>query len=219
MDLAGSERTKHTHTSGDRLREAGNINKSLMVLGQCMETLRANQRAVARSLAASAGSSGGRIDTREVKKGLAIVPFRHSKLTEVLMDYFTGEGRAVCATSISKLGSMFRLNGDILQVMIVNVNPYDTGYDENSHVMKFAALAREVSTNSSITAARPPPTPRSLHYAHLGRSSEAPYRRKVTISTSGPGRQVSETHLEVLEGKGLILFIGLASLTRDYDIL
>ena len=30
--------------------------------------------------------------------------------------------------------------------MIVNVNPYDTGFDENSHVMKFAALAREVYT-------------------------------------------------------------------------
>jgi hypothetical protein len=27
--------------------------------------------------------------------------------------------------------------------MIVNVNPYDTGFDENSHVMKFSALARE----------------------------------------------------------------------------
>jgi hypothetical protein len=37
VDLAGSERTKHTQTSGDRLKEAGNINKSLMVLGQCME--------------------------------------------------------------------------------------------------------------------------------------------------------------------------------------
>ena len=30
--------------------------------------------------------------------------------------------------------------------MIVNVNPYDTGYDENSHVMRFSALAKEVST-------------------------------------------------------------------------
>ena len=28
---------------GQRLKEAGNINKSLMVLGQCMETLRLNQ--------------------------------------------------------------------------------------------------------------------------------------------------------------------------------
>lgn len=66
-----------------------------MVLGQCMETLRANQRAVGRSLAGSGNSGTGRVDTREVKKGLAIVPFRHSKLTEVLMDYFLGEGKAV----------------------------------------------------------------------------------------------------------------------------
>lgn len=31
VDLAGSERTKNTGTTGDRLKEAGNINKSLMV--------------------------------------------------------------------------------------------------------------------------------------------------------------------------------------------
>jgi kinesin family protein 20 len=43
VDLAGSERYKNTNSSGDRLKEAGNINKSLMVLGQCMETLRSNQ--------------------------------------------------------------------------------------------------------------------------------------------------------------------------------
>jgi hypothetical protein len=30
--------------------------------------------------------------------------------------------------------------------MIVNVNPYDTGFDENSQVMKFSAIAREIST-------------------------------------------------------------------------
>lgn len=57
-----------------------------------MEVMRANQRRVAQSLA---GPKNQRSDTREVKKGLAIVPFRHSKLTEVLMDYFTGDGRAV----------------------------------------------------------------------------------------------------------------------------
>lgn len=43
VDLAGSERISNTGTTGDRLREAGNINKSLMVLGQCMEVLRRNQ--------------------------------------------------------------------------------------------------------------------------------------------------------------------------------
>ena len=33
--------------------------------------------------------------------------------------------------------------------MIVNVNPYDTGYDENAHVMRFSAVAREVQTTSN----------------------------------------------------------------------
>jgi kinesin family protein 20 len=33
--------------------------------------------------------------------------------------------------------------------MIVNVNPYDTGFDENSHVMRFSAVAREVQTNAA----------------------------------------------------------------------
>ncbi|KAI0963139.1 hypothetical protein AcW1_000304 [Taiwanofungus camphoratus] len=177
VDLAGSERTKHTHTSGDRLREAGNINKSLMVLGQCMETLRSNQRVVARSLA----TSSGRVDTREVKKGLAVVPFRHSKLTEVLMDYFVGEGRAV---------------------MIVNVNPYDTGFDENSHVMRFAALAREVCTAPATAIPRAVSTlskDKGVPAARTRGSEMGPHRRQVTISTAGPGRKASEAHLEVLE--------------------
>lgn len=108
MDLAGSERTKHTQTTGERLREAGNINKSLMVLGQCMETMRANQRAVARSL----GGAGHRVDTRDVKRGLAVVPFRHSKLTELLMDYFVGEGRAVSRLHHDNLN--FRLTLDVV---------------------------------------------------------------------------------------------------------
>lgn len=167
MDLAGSERTKNTHTSGERLREAGSINKSLMVLGQCMEVMRANQKRLAQSLA-----NAGRVDTRDVKKTLAVVPFRHSKLTEVLMDYFVGDGRVV---------------------MIVNVNPYDTGFDENSHVMKFAALAREVTT----TRKPAPPAKKGSSATSSSRPSEQ-RRRKVTISMGKPGRQ-SEARLEVVE--------------------
>jgi len=107
VDLAGSERTRNTQTTGQRLKEAGNINKSLMVLGQCMKTLRKNQ------------------EQKEKNRKLTIVPFRHSKLTELFQSFFTGEGKTV---------------------MIVNVNPCDTGFDENSHVMKFSAVASEVVT-------------------------------------------------------------------------
>jgi len=60
-----------------------------------MEVLRSNQRRLAVSLAAESSAKDGRVDTRDVKKGLAVVPFRHSKLTETLMDYFIGDGRAV----------------------------------------------------------------------------------------------------------------------------
>ncbi|KAH7927415.1 kinesin-domain-containing protein [Leucogyrophana mollusca] len=172
VDLAGSERTKHTQTTGDRLKEAGNINKSLMVLGQCMEVMRSNQKRLAQSLA-----NPGRTDTRDVKKALAVVPFRHSKLTEVLMDYFAGDGRVV---------------------MIVNVNPYDTGFDENSHVMKFSALAREV-----YTATNNAPVPRILASpTKPGATSKPgpsalPIARKVTIPLSG--KKISEAHLEIFE--------------------
>lgn len=56
--------------------------------------MRANQKRVAQSLAGTA-----RTDTKDIKRGLAVVPFRHSKLTEVLMDYFIGDSRAVSATT------------------------------------------------------------------------------------------------------------------------
>ncbi|KAN0063976.1 hypothetical protein ACQY0O_003582 [Thecaphora frezii] len=145
VDLAGSERLANTGlTSGDRLKEAGNINKSLMCLGQCLETLRKNQsRAASLSDAASQGPppawSGQAAPAKPeyptplggntpLRKRPSIVPFRHSKLTELFQSFFTGEGRAV---------------------MIVNANPYDTGFDENSHVMKFSAVAKEVGTTRS----------------------------------------------------------------------
>lgn len=38
--------------------------------------------------------------------------------------------------------------------MMIHVNPYDTGFDENSHVMKFSAVAREIQTTTMAAAAR-----------------------------------------------------------------
>lgn len=44
VDLAGSERTNRTKNTGSRLKEAGQINQSLMVLRQCIDILRENQK-------------------------------------------------------------------------------------------------------------------------------------------------------------------------------
>ncbi|XP_037045291.1 kinesin-like protein KIF23 [Bradysia coprophila] len=70
VDLAGSERTSRTNNTGQRLREAGNINNSLMTLRTCLEILRENQLN---------GSN---------KK----VPYRDSKVSHLFKNYFEGEG-------------------------------------------------------------------------------------------------------------------------------
>lgn len=71
VDLAGSERTNRTNNTGQRLREAGNINNSLMTLRKCLETLRENQLSGA------------------PKK----VPYRDAKITHLFKNYFDGEGQ------------------------------------------------------------------------------------------------------------------------------
>ncbi|XP_029430871.1 kinesin-like protein KIF23 isoform X2 [Rhinatrema bivittatum] len=71
VDLAGSERTTRTKAEGNRLREAGNINQSLMTLRTCIEVLRENQL----------------YGTNKM------VPYRDSKLTHLFKNYFDGEGK------------------------------------------------------------------------------------------------------------------------------
>lgn len=44
-DLAGSERCSRTQNTGDRLKEAGNINSSLLTLGKCISAMKLNQNA------------------------------------------------------------------------------------------------------------------------------------------------------------------------------
>lgn len=70
VDLAGSERTNRSKNTGQRLREAGNINNSLMTLRTCLEILRENQ-------------------TQGTNK---IVPYRDSKITQLFKNYFDGDG-------------------------------------------------------------------------------------------------------------------------------
>lgn len=84
--------------------------------------------------------------------------------------------------------------------MIVNVNPYDTGFDENSHVMKFAALTREVLTTTGTNKPPRPPSKASQANKPPARRQNEPHRRKVTISMGARGRQ-SEACVDILEGE------------------
>ncbi|KAM9807732.1 kinesin-like protein KIF23 [Neosynchiropus ocellatus] len=71
VDLAGSERTGRTGAEGTRIREAGNINQSLLTLRTCIEVLRENQMCGTNKM----------------------VPYRDSKVTHLFKNYFDGEGK------------------------------------------------------------------------------------------------------------------------------
>ncbi|KAK5619532.1 hypothetical protein CRENBAI_013917 [Crenichthys baileyi] len=71
VDLAGSERTGRTGAEGTRIREAGNINQSLLNLRTCIEILRENQMCGTNKM----------------------VPYRDSKVTLLFKNYFDGEGK------------------------------------------------------------------------------------------------------------------------------
>lgn len=78
VDLAGSERTARTQNTGAQLKEASQINNSLLSLRSCLEILRDNQ----------------------VTGGNRLVPYRDSRLTFLFKNYFEGEGRVsmiICA--------------------------------------------------------------------------------------------------------------------------
>ena len=77
VDLAGSERLKETHSSGGMIKETGNINKSLFVLGKVISTL------------------------TEKNNGNRHIPYRDSKLTMLLMDSIGGSAKTLMIACVS----------------------------------------------------------------------------------------------------------------------
>uniref|UniRef100_W5KMB2 Kinesin-like protein n=1 Tax=Astyanax mexicanus TaxID=7994 RepID=W5KMB2_ASTMX len=85
-DLAGSERCKNQQ-NGERMKEANNINTSLLTLGRCISALRHNQANKSRAP--------------------QVVPFRDSKLTRVLQSFFCGHGRSCMVVNINPCASTY----------------------------------------------------------------------------------------------------------------
>jgi len=86
VDLAGSERAKATEATGQRLREGGNINKSLTTLG--------------RVIAALADPKSGRIHNSH-RKNRDVVPYRDSILTWLLKDSLGGNSKTAMIACIA----------------------------------------------------------------------------------------------------------------------
>lgn len=79
VDLAGSEKVGKTGATGDRLKEAGQINKSLTMLGMVISSL---------------------ADLESGKKGVK-VPYRDSALTKILANALGGNSKTLMICAIS----------------------------------------------------------------------------------------------------------------------
>merc|ERR1712194_326089 len=84
VDLAGSECQKQTGATGDRLKEASNINKSLTVLGGVINSL---------------------VEVAEGKK--VFIRYRDSKLTHLLKDSLGGNSKTCIIANISPASVSF----------------------------------------------------------------------------------------------------------------
>jgi len=82
--------------------EACNINKSLLVLGRCLKSLKDNQGTPIQS---------------------SVVPYRDSKLTRILYEYFHEENNLR---------------------MIANINPRNVDFEESMRVLNYAAIAKDI---------------------------------------------------------------------------
>ncbi|XP_048803164.1 kinesin-like protein KIF20B [Lagopus muta] len=118
-DLAGSERYTKTRNEGDRLKESGNINTSLLTLSKCISALRISQQS----------------------KVQQHIPFRESKLTHFLQGFFSGKGKIHMLVNISQCASAYDETFNVLrfsalaQKVIVtdaSVPPRDESFGPNS---------------------------------------------------------------------------------------
>ncbi|XP_070772238.1 kinesin-like protein KIF20B [Enoplosus armatus] len=121
-DLAGSERCAKTQNKGERLKEAGNINTSLLILGKCINALRHNQQA----------------------KLLQHVPFRESKLTHYLQGFFCGRGKACMIVNINQCASMYDETLNVLKfsavaqkVVVLSTRPLPIMSQRSSNEVSF----------------------------------------------------------------------------------
>lgn len=92
-DLAGAERISKTGNVGERLKEAGGINTSLLVLGRCLESVQHNQRPGVKKLN---------------------VPVRESKLTFLLQSSLMGHEKFVMIVNLLPTAECFEENINVL---------------------------------------------------------------------------------------------------------
>ncbi|XP_021254331.1 kinesin-like protein KIF20B isoform X2 [Numida meleagris] len=118
-DLAGSERYTKTRNEGDRLKESGNINTSLLTLSKCINALKISQQS----------------------KVQQHIPFRESKLTHFLQGFFSGKGKihmivniSQCTSACDETLNVLRFSAIAQKVIVTDasVPPHDQSFGQKS---------------------------------------------------------------------------------------
>ena len=151
IDLAGSERGADTYDNNKQIRmEGAQINKSLLALKECIRALDQNSKHI---------------------------PFRGSKLTEVLRESFTGHS---------------------VSVMIANISPSTSCCENSLNTLRYADRVKEMKRDRS-SGAMPVRESRSVAPRYYSNGAEARQPKQVLSSSGQPNpngngsRQESES--------------------------
>ncbi|XP_055005962.1 kinesin-like protein KIF20A isoform X3 [Boleophthalmus pectinirostris] len=128
-DLAGSERCSRTQNCGERLKEAGNINSSLLTLSKCISAMRS--------------------------KFQQHVPFRESKLTHFLQFFFcgSGSGKVTMVVNINQSSSSLDETLNVLKfsalaqkVVVLTARPAPLDAAPHRSAMELSLIIDEAET-------------------------------------------------------------------------
>jgi hypothetical protein len=129
VDLAGSERSSRSQTTGLRLKEASNINVSLMTLGRCLEALKWN--------------------CDHPHSQPHIVPFRQSKLTRIFQQWFVAQSRMVMLVNVSAAAADFDEMTHALRYGAIAKNIVIRSKVQSRHAVVEAPAEREEHADAS----------------------------------------------------------------------
>jgi len=141
IDLAGSERLSTTGATGDRLKEATNINSSLSTLGDVIRKLSdqgiSNSKMMNGSISNGANGANGVGDDANVESAVTRrssvsnvhIPYRNSILTWILKD---------------------SLGGNSKTAIVATISPSESSYAESLNTLRYLERAKYIEVNAVI---------------------------------------------------------------------
>ncbi|XP_031832569.1 uncharacterized protein LOC116426957 [Nomia melanderi] len=134
-DLAGSERLKKTLNIGDRLKEAQNINTSLLVLGRCLKTIH-----------------DGQLSKQKIEH---VGPFRESKLTRLFQKALSGKEHIALIVNINPLPNLYVETQNVLNFSAIAkkivIEPKEKIYKKKSRFSQIVAQSIKTETDWDAT--------------------------------------------------------------------